>query len=158
MADRDNIFLVRIRGRVNISKEKENVFKMLHLSREYHGTIIDNRSSYLGMIQKIKDYSTWGEVYHDSISLILKKKGRLKGNKKLTDQLAKEILGYESIEDLSQAINDSKISIKEVSGLKPVFRLHPPKGGFKNKINKAYPKGELGYRGENIKELISRMV
>jgi large subunit ribosomal protein L30 len=158
MAERDNIFLVRVRGRVNISKEKDNVFRMLHLPREYHGTIIDNRPSYLGMIQKIKDYSTWGEVFQNSISLLLTKRGRLKGNKKLTDQFAREILGYKSIEDLAKAINDFKISIKEVHGLKPVFRLHPPKGGFRNKKNKAYPKGELGYRGENIKKLIFQMV
>ena len=99
---------------------------------------------YLQIIEHLKQY---GEVLTEHV-----------GNKKLTDQLVREILGFQSIEDLAQAINESKISIKEVSGLKPVFRLHPPKGGFRNKVNKAYPKGALGYRGENIKELISRMV
>jgi len=44
------------------------------------------------------------------------------------------------------------------SGVKPVFRLHPPKGGFKGTIRRPYKSGgELGYRGAAINDLILRM-
>jgi large subunit ribosomal protein L30 len=39
-----------------------------------------------------------------------------------------------------------------------VFRLHPPRGGFKKSIKKPMPKGELGYRGDKINALVLRML
>ncbi|HNR25150.1 MAG TPA: 50S ribosomal protein L30, partial [Methanobacteriaceae archaeon] len=43
-------------------------------------------------------------------------------------------------------------------GLKPVFRLHPPRKGYKD-IKKAFNEGgTLGYRGEDINHLLKRMV
>lgn len=38
-----------------------------------------------------------------------------------------------------------------------VFGLKPPKGGFKS-IRKPYPKGDTGYRGKEINELIKKMM
>ena len=45
---------------------------------------------------------------------------------------------------------------KEMVGKKTVF-LKPPKSGLRAK-KKAYPKGDLGYRGKEINELIKRMI
>lgn len=44
----------------------------------------------------------------------------------------------------------SKLGVKSV-------RLKPPAKGFRA-IKKPYPKGDLGYRGKEINELIKRMV
>jgi len=38
-----------------------------------------------------------------------------------------------------------------------VVRLSPPKGGFKS-LKKSYPKGDLGYRGPAINDLIKKMM
>ena len=35
--------------------------------------------------------------------------------------------------------------------------LRPPKGGFKS-LKEMYPKGDLGYRGQAINDLIKRMI
>ena len=43
-------------------------------------------------------------------------------------------------------------------GKRRVFRLHPPRKGFKGGIKTAFPKGALGYRGEKISELINSML
>ena len=43
------------------------------------------------------------------------------------------------------------------SGLKPLFRLNPPSKGFKA-TRLGYPKGDLGYRGGKINELLKRMI
>ncbi len=40
---------------------------------------------------------------------------------------------------------------------KRVVSLKPPKGGFRS-LKQMYPKGDLGYRGEKINELIKRMI
>jgi large subunit ribosomal protein L30 len=39
-----------------------------------------------------------------------------------------------------------------------VFRLQPPRGGFRGGIKHHYPDGALGYRGEKINDLIKAMI
>jgi large subunit ribosomal protein L30 len=150
--------LIRLRGEVGVDKEFEYTFQLLHLTRKNHVTLLEATKSNLGMIQKIKDYSTWGEVIPETISLLLKKRGRLRGNKKLTDDYVKNELGFSSITELAQALYDSEINFWNLSNIKPVFRLHPPRKGFRKSIRKPYPNGELGYRGEEINKLIFRMM
>jgi large subunit ribosomal protein L30 len=110
------------------------------------------------MLRKSKDYLTWGEISEENTALLLKKRGRLVGNRKLTDEYAKE-LGYKSLDDLAEAIFNVEVDCINLPKVKPVFRLRPPKKGFKRKIKRSYPAGgELGYRGEAINDLLKRMM
>jgi len=149
--------VVRIRGTVNVRKEVEDTLRMLNLERNCHATLIDDRPSFLGMLRKAQNVLTWGEVSKETIALLLRKRGRLVGNKKLTDEYVKKI-GYNSLDDLAEAIYNLKVELKDLPGVKPVFRLHPPKKGFKGTVKKSYKMGgEAGYRGEDINDLIIRM-
>jgi len=149
---------VRIRGTVNVRKEVENTLRMLNLQRNYHATLIDDRPSFLGMLRKAQDIITWGEVSKETISILLKKRGRTVGDKPLTDDYARKI-GYRSLDDLADAIYNLKVTLKDLPRVKPVFRLHPPRKGFKRSIKKSYRAGgEAGYRGGDINDLIRRMV
>jgi large subunit ribosomal protein L30 len=149
--------VVRVRGRSDIFHEIEQTMELLHLHRNCHATLIDNRQAYLGMLQKAHNYLTWGEISKENIALLLKKRGKLEGNKKLTDDYAKE-LGYKSLDDLAEAIYEGKVEFNKLPKIKPVFRLHPPSKGFKGKIKKSYATGGVtGYRGEDINDLIKRM-
>ena len=150
--------VVRIRGIINVRKEVEDTLRMLNLQRNCHATLIDDRPSFLGMLRKAQNIITWGEVSKETISLLLKKRGRTIGDKPLTDEYAKKI-GYKSLDDLADAIYNLKVMLKDLPGVKPVFRLHPPRKGFKGSIKKSYRAGgEAGYRGEAINDLIRRMV
>ncbi|RLI12577.1 50S ribosomal protein L30 [Candidatus Bathyarchaeota archaeon] len=149
---------VRIRGTVNVRKEVEDTLRMLNLQRNCHATLIDDRPSFLGMLRKAQDIITWGEVSKETISILLKKRGRTVGDKPLTDDYARKI-GYSSLDDLADAIYNLKVTLKDLPRVKPVFRLHPPRKGFKRSIKKSYRAGgEAGYRGEDINDLIRRMV
>ena len=67
---------------------------------------------------------------------------------------------YPSIEALSVAIEGGEATVRIVDGLKPVFRLHPPRGtkGWGG-IKRAYTVGgALGHRKDGISDLITRMV
>ncbi|MFH0896788.1 MAG: 50S ribosomal protein L30 [Candidatus Bathyarchaeota archaeon] len=150
--------VIRIRGSVGIDKEREYVFKLSHLTRRNHAVLVKDTPSNVGSIRKIKDYATWGEVTADTVFLLLKKRGMLEGGKKLTDDYVKEVLGYSSIKELSEAIYGLKVTVKELPKVKPLFRLHPPTKGFHGSTKKPYPEGELGYRGEAINQLIAKMV
>lgn len=150
--------VIRVRGASDIFHEIKDTLKMLHLSKNCHATLVDDRPSYMGMLRKTQNCVTWGQVSLENIVLLLKKKGRLVGNKKLTDEYVKEI-GYESLEDLAKAIYMGKVKFDRLPQVKPVFRLHPPKKGFKGKIKRSFTGGGVtGYRGEAINDLIKRMV
>jgi large subunit ribosomal protein L30 len=149
---------VRIRGLSDIPQETKDTLMMLRLTRNCHATLLDDRPAYNGMLRKSKNCLTWGEVSQESIALLLKNRGRLVGDKKLTDEYAKE-LGYESLDDLAEAIFKVDVEFSSLPKVKPVFRLHPPKKGFKGKVKRSYAAGgEAGYRGEAINDLLKRMV
>jgi large subunit ribosomal protein L30 len=149
---------VRIRGMSDISQEIKDTLSMLRLTRNCHATLLDDRPAYNGMLRKSKDYLTWGEVSQENIALLLKKRGKLVGDKKLTDEYAKE-LGYKSLDDLAEAIFKMEVECSSLPEVKPVFRLRPPKKGFKGKVKRSYAAGgEAGYRGDAINDLLKRMV
>lgn len=155
--DRKSILAIRIRGQINASRRIEDTLQMLRIDRNNYASLLDDRPDYKGMLQKAKDYITWGEPSEDTIKLILQKRAEVPGGKKLNENKVKK-LGFESIEALAKALYNCEININKIEGLKPFFRMHPPKKGFKRSVKKPYnSKGELGYRGEAINELAKRM-
>ena len=149
--------VIRVRGVSDVWSEVEDTLKMLNLTRNCHATLVDDRPSYLGMLRKAQNYITWGEVSKEAILLLLKKRGRLIGGKRIDEEYV-ERLGYRTLDELAEAIYNLKVSFKELPDVKPVFRLHPPKGGYKGKIKRSYRVGGVtGYRGEAINDLIRRM-
>jgi len=107
---------------------------------------------------KAKGQLTWGEVSKEVIASLLKERGRLMGEKKLTDEYAKKI-GYESLDKLAEAIHNLKVTYNDLPDVKPLFRLHPPKKGYGGKVKKSYKaKGVAGNRGAAINDLIRKMI
>ncbi len=150
--------IIRVRGISDVFREVEETLRMLHLTRNCHATLVDNRPSYLGMLHKAKDHITWGEVSKETVTLLLKERGRIVGSKKLSDEYIKKA-GYKSLGDLAEAIQKTTVEYSNLPNIKPIFRLHPPKKGFKGKVKKSYTTGGVtGYRGEAINDLIRRMI
>jgi len=150
--------VVRIRGTVNVRRDVKDTLAMLRLHKPNHATLIPATPTYLGMLQKAKDYITWGEVSKETIVKLLRFRGRLVGGEKLTEESLKK-LGFKDFSELAEALYSCRVKLKDVPRLKPVFRLHPPSGGFKRPVKKAFSEGgELGYRGEEINRLIEKMI
>jgi len=151
------LFVVRIRGGVDAQKTVEATLTMLRMERNNYATILRESPSYIGMLRKVKDYVTWGEPTAETVKLLLEARGKLVGEEKVTDEALKT-LGYDSVEALSNAIASGAVEFSQLNGVKPFFRMHPPKKGFKRTVKRPYrDRGELGYRGEAINELIKRM-
>jgi len=111
------------------------------------------------MLHKVKDVVTWGELDKEGASLLLSKRGRLPGNVRLTDAYVKEHTSFKNIEEFAKAFCNGKAELKEIPGLKPVFRLHPPKKGHnRGGIKVSYSiGGALGSRGPEINTLVKKM-
>ena len=148
--------VIRIRGRVKVRKEIEDTMKILKLNRKHHCVFLPKNSVTSGMLQKIKDYVTWGEISKDMLKKLIQKRGRLSGNKRISEDFLKES-GIGGFDELAEKIINSEIKLKDL-GIKTYFRLAPPSKGFKGSIKQHYPRGALGNRGEKINELLKRMI
>jgi large subunit ribosomal protein L30 len=155
--ERKCLAVVKIRGTISAQREARETLDMLRLARSNHAVLIDNRPSYIGMLYRVQNYVTWGEVSKETVALLLKKRGRRAGNKKLTDEYVQKV-GYKSMDALAEAIVSCKVEYQKLPNVQPVFKLSPPSKGFRGKTKKSYVAGgEAGYRGEKINELIKRM-
>ncbi len=150
--------VIRVRGSVNVREEIKDTLKMLRLTRVNHCVVVPETPSYKGMLQKAKDYITWGEISPETMARLLYLRGKLVGGHPISESFVRENTDYDSIEELAKAIASDEISMNKIDGLKPVFRLHPPFGGYR-KIKRAYSDGGcLGYRGKDINALLDRMM
>ncbi len=149
--------VVRLKGTVNVPREVEDTLRMLRLNRVNHCVIVDDNPHYRGMIQKVKDYVAWGEIDAETMELLLRRRGRLGGGRRLTDEYVRNNTRYGGIRELAKAIVNGEISIKEITGLIPVFRLHPPRKGHRG-LKKTFKEGgALGYYGKEINKLLKQM-
>lgn len=152
------IAVVRVRGTVNALKEARETLKLLRLDHTNHAILIDDRPSYKGMLQRVNNYVTWGEVSKETVSEMLQKRARAIGNKKLNSEYLEKI-GYKSFEELAEALVAGKVEYGKLPFMVPLFKLHPPTKGYKGNTKKSFRQGgEAGYRGEAINDLVKRMI
>jgi len=150
--------VVRVRGDVGARQDVRDTLRMLGLTRVNHCVLIDDSPTYKGMLQRAKDMITWGEASRDALEALLRKRGRLVGDKRLSDEYVKSNTQFPSISEFAEAVHSGKAELSAVPGLKKVFRLRPPSKGYEATKRSFKDMGSLGYRGEKINELLARMI
>jgi len=149
---------IRIRGSARIRYQLEDTLKMLRLHRVNHAVIVPEGKQYKNMIRKVEPFLTYGEISVEMLEKMLAKRGRTETGKKLTAEFLKEIK-FAGMKELAEAISSGKTTLKKL-GIKPVFRLSPPKKGHMRKgIKKNYSLGgAAGYRASDINVLVKKMI
>ncbi len=148
--------VIRVRGQADVRHDMARNMELLNLTKVNHCVIVPEDDVTKGMLQKSKDYITWGEVSPETVAEMLRSRGRLPGGKALDEEFLKES-GFSDLEELAAALAESRSKLSNM-GAKPVFRLHPPAKGYEG-IKRSYRAGgALGYRGEAINDLIMRMI
>ena len=122
--------VILIRGVINVDTRVKDTLHKLRLRKKLSCVVVDNTPSNKGMLDKCKDYITWGEIDNETEKELKEKRG-----KKTKDKEGKEVE-------------------------KKFYNLHPPRKGFERKGIKVTFKagGALGYRGDKINALIKRML
>jgi len=110
------------------------------------------------MLQVAKDYITWGEVNEETLAKMIRVRGRIEGDKPITDEYLAANTEFKTVEEMAKSILTSNYKMKDVEAAKPVFRLHPPVKGYEGNKRSYKNGGALGYRGEAINDLIARML
>ena len=138
--------VIRLRGSVNLRREVRTTLEKLRLSRANHCVLLQKTPSIDGMLKISESYLTWGEVEDGVLEQVLKKRGRLAGDKRPTEQQIKEALQHLKKNGTMNGLQ-----------IKPVLRLTPPSKGLRS-LKLRFPRGDCGYRGKEINELLQRML
>jgi len=144
-ADIERLAVVRVRGILEIKPAARKTLELLSLKRKNHCIILPKTKQYLGMLNRVKDFVTYGPVREETFRMLVEKKGEL-FNQRLTDK--KGIITYNKFIE----VNGKKYN--------KAFRLNSPRKGYAPKgVKMPFSRGgALGFRGDNINDLIQRMM
>lgn len=140
--------VVRIRGEIGVWKDIRSAFQSIGLRRKHSCVLLPKTMT--GQLQKVRDYCTWGEVSDEMLLKMLEKRCSIGGQRVTKAELKKH--GFKDFGEMTNKLKEGQ-KVKKL-----VFRLTPPSKGFRHSIKHHYPKGELGYRGDKINELLERMI
>ena len=143
--EEQKIAIVRVRGLTGIKHPIDDTLNKLRLYRKNYCVVVPKNSVYMGMVMKVKDYVTWGEVGEETYKTLL-------------DERKEEY--KERVSDSKGKINYGKFSDINGKKIKKFFRLNSPRKGYGRKGIKASftDGGALGYRGDKINDIIMRMI
>lgn len=135
------VAVIRVRGRAKVRESISETLDRLNLRHANNLVILFGTKSNLGMVDKCKDFVTFGEINKDTLMKLLEKKEGVQ----------------EMPKDTVEGILAGKKSLREMNVSIPI-RMKPPRHGYES-IKQGYAAGgALGYRGEEINSLIRRMM
>ncbi len=122
--------------------------------------ILPDTVSFRGMLQRVKDHVTWSEAKGEDLGLLLSKRASTAEGLGITDKYVEEKTKLGGVRELLSSLHSGRLKLLELwqIGVKPVFRLHPPRGGFARSSKRPYAdRGELGYRKDGLQDLLKKM-
>jgi len=138
------ILAIRISGQVELSHAPKETLHRIRLRRKYSAVLLQATPENLKLLKKIRNQISYGEITNETILELLKKRAQpIKKNTKIVPEEIVSQLDKKKLKDL---------------GIKPFFRLHPPRGGIDSK--KHFGTTSKAVLGENKKmdELVRRML
>jgi large subunit ribosomal protein L30 len=148
--------VIRVRGSIHARHDIVQTLDQLHLTRPNHATIVREAPETRGMLTKVQGYVTWGEAEPETLSLLLKERGVSVTGEKLTDDTARSVVRVKDFNDITRQVLSGGLS--RTPGVRPLFRLRAPKGGWRSTKKPFALGGALGYRGRAVNDLARRMM
>lgn len=137
------ILVVRIVGDTQLPTRVAETLFRIRLRRKYTSTLLEDTPENRKLLLKIHSFVAYGTPSEALLEKLLDARGVMK-NKKSFD--AKKVISLLQTKGLAE------------SGLKPFFRLHPPRRGIDSGKPFGTSKGVLGDHKEAIDKLVERML
>lgn len=137
------IIVIRISGMVDVPETVNHLLDNINLRRKYAAILVDETPENMKMLNQIRSFVAFGKITNENLVKLISMRGERSDNKK--------------IEAETVVKNLDKKSLRE-QGLKPFFRLHPPRKGIESKKHFGIGKGVLGDNKEHINALLERML
>ncbi len=137
------IIVIRIAGMVKINWDVQETLFRMRLRRKYAAVLLHPTAENIKLLQKVRNFVAFGNISSEMLTKLISARGVSKDKKKI---------------DAGKIIMDVEKKGLDKSGLKPFFRLHPPRGGIESNVHFPKRKGVLGDHGNKIDELVGRML
>ena len=86
--------VVRVRGTINLKPDIKRTLQLLRLNRTNHCVLLEESNYFQGMLHIAKDYITWGEVDKNLLSNLILSRGKITGDKDLTEDYIKSATSH----------------------------------------------------------------
>jgi len=151
------LLVLNLHGAINSSGPVRKALEELKVVRRFSASVVPSDASTLGTLRLCKDHVAWAPIDKDLLATLLMKRGMVSTTKAL-DAASLKRMGYKDHEDLASKMITGEMRLSAVEGLRPFFRLAPPKGGFKQSMRRATSEeGVLG-RNPQLGDLVRRML
>ncbi len=152
--------VVRVRGGTHAQTPIVETLRLLHLTRPNHAVILPERADLRGMVHRVQGYVTFGPVTAETVKLLLAQRGVSDAGAALEEGKLPPESGAKDLGALADEV--LRAGLSRVKGVRPLFRLHPPKGGWGSTKRPYSLGGSLGFRAAGTKhdmdDLLRRMV
>lgn len=137
------ILVIRISGMVEIPQSVQETLYRMRLRQKYAAILMHDGPETRKLLEKVRNFVAYGEISEKTLEQLLTVRGeRIDGKKVDAPKIVAE-LPKKGLEEL---------------GMKPFFRLHPPRRGIDSKKHFGLGKGVLGDHKEHIAKLVERML
>lgn len=136
------LIVIRIRGMVDVPGDLEELLYRVRLRRKYVAVLMKESAENMKILKKIRNYVSYGVISETILEKLIKHRAISLDKKEVDSKKVLEGLGKKSLDEM---------------GIKPFFRLHPPRGGIESKRHAGKGKGVLG-ENKRINELVERML
>ncbi|HXW36870.1 MAG TPA: uL30 family ribosomal protein [Nitrososphaerales archaeon] len=151
------LLVVNLRGKINSSQGVRRALSEMRVERKFTATVVTDEPSTLGMLKSCKDFIAWTPIDGELLSSLLEKRGMLTESKRL-DGPALSKLGFGKHSEVAEMMIKEQKRLASVRGIRPFFRLSPPRGGFKSSLRRqATERGTLG-ANPGLTDIVRRMI
>ena len=160
--------VIRIRGIIGVSPKAKRIMQLFRLRQIHNAVFVRLNEATIRMLRLIEPYVTYGFPTRSTIEKLIYKRGFAKLNKQripisenavIEDGLGAKT-GIKCCADLIHEIYTVGPNFKVANNFLWPFKLSSPNGGFstKTKLVHFMEGGEAGARGEEINNLVKRMM
>lgn len=142
--DETMILIIRIAGIPETGDKMNETLFRIRLRRKYSAVLLKETKETMSLLSEIRNFVAYGKIDAETLRLLIEKRSQSIDKKK-------KVNADTIIENME---NKSLLQL----GIKPFFRLHPPRKGIDSKVHFGKGKGVLGDNKEKINDLVRRML
>ncbi len=151
------LLVVNLHGAINSPSAVRKALTELKVVRKFSASVVTDDPNTVGMLRLCKDYVAWTEADPELLALLLQKRGMVSEARAL-DAAGLKTLGFKDFGALAAHMLESGTRLSAMEGLRPFFRLAPPRGGFKGSMRRQANDGGVLGKNPHLPEIVRRMV
>ena len=152
-----SLLVVNLRGLVNTRAPVRATLEQLSIARRFNATIVPDDEVHRGLLNLAKEHVAWCKLESGTAEKLLETRSEKSTGTKFQES---ELVGkpYSTFTDLAKALECGNLKLSSFGGLRPFFRLSPPRGGFKRSTRRQYRDGGVLGRNDELPKLVERML